>query len=112
MKSSAQARVHLSLASASLAAYDPFSDSWSYYAYYDNLTSGVRLSCPSIIILAAPQTYRLSMRGCHLRQPDSCRPAAAHIHEPCRQCYYQSRQYDVCAHNEKRNTVIITPNDV
>ena len=52
MKFSARAVVLLSLATSSLATYDlvktysgnSFFDSWSYYGYYDNFTSGVQLS--------------------------------------------------------------------
>jgi hypothetical protein len=78
MKSSAQAGVLLSLATASLAAYDlvktysgnSFFDSWSYYGHYDNLTSGVQF--PRLSIRTAPQMYSpvltlRSNRGCDLR---------------------------------------------
>lgn len=120
MKSSAQVGDLLSLASASLAAYDLVKtysgnsvfDSWSYCGYCDNLTSGVQLSCPAITIRAAPPTYSPVLtfpfiRGCHLRQPDNCRPATAYIRELCRQCVDNTT---FVPYNEKRNTVMITPN--
>jgi len=102
MKSSAQVVAFLSLAASPLAAYDlvktysgnSFFDSWSYYGHYDNLTSGEWLSW--LTIRTTPLTLPVN-RGCHLRQPDDCPPAAAHIRELCRECHNQSRQYDICA---------------